>query len=316
MSGFVFSVVIPTFRRPDVLAKTLECLERQNCNFAFEVIVVNDGPAEELPKLRFGKGKRANWKLLQNKENLRRAATRNRGIREAKGEYILMLDDDIWAVPGLLNAHYEKQKEIHGGVVVGAVPPAKEIENTVWHRYIARNYERIHDRLKKDILDFGLFLTGNVSIPTTVLKQSNGFDERFKEYSFEDSELGYRLHSKGIRFAHTSEAIGCHFFSENLDTICSKAYASGRSLALFVKLHPELFYKMQCHSISILPWKGRDILKNSIKKIMFTGLSGMILKTLVTILNKGGCRKAAVCLLPWLELICRAKGFKNGKDQQ
>jgi GT2 family glycosyltransferase len=199
--------------------------------------------------------------------------------------------------------------------VVGAVPPAAEIPDTIWHRYIAKNFEIIDGRLKKEKLDFGLFLTGNVSIPGRTLQKSGGFNEQFKDYSFEDTDLGYRLFLEGVRFAHAPEAIGCHFFSEDLNKICSKAYESGRSLALFVKLHPELFYKMQCHSISIFPWKGRDIVKNSIKKIMFTGLSGMILKTLVTILNKGGCRKAAVCLLPWLELICRAKGFKNGNNQ-
>ncbi len=85
-----FSIIIPTFNRHEILERTLDCLESQKTFLSYEVIVVDDCSTMPLPDLGFGKGGRANWKFLRNERNLGRAGTRNRGIREAKGEYVLM----------------------------------------------------------------------------------------------------------------------------------------------------------------------------------------------------------------------------------
>jgi glycosyltransferase involved in cell wall biosynthesis len=307
----VFSIVIPTYQRKEVLDKTLRCLENQVFAAGFEVLVVNDGPAESLPELGFGAGKRTSWRLIQNERNLGRAATRNRGIEAARGDYVLFLDDDIWAVPGLLQAHFDKQKEIGGGVVIGAVPPAAEIEKTVWHRYIQKHFEVIHQRLRSGDIDFGLFLTGNVSLPKKLLTECEGFDERFRDYSFEDSELGYRLHKKSSRFAHAPNGIGYHYFREDFSRICKKAYESGRSLKVFIRLHPELFYKMNCHSLTMLPWRGMDIFKNSVKYLLFSGISIFIMKVICRFIAKAGIDSGLFIMLPLIELSLAAKGFNR-----
>ncbi len=131
----LFSVVIPSYNRPGILAKTLDCIETQNTFFEYEVIVIDDRSTIPLPALGFGEGRRANWRLLRNEKNLGRAATRNRGIRESRGEYILMIDDDIWASPGLLQAHYEAQKRIGDGVVVGSTPISDKAPMDIWNQF-------------------------------------------------------------------------------------------------------------------------------------------------------------------------------------
>jgi GT2 family glycosyltransferase len=55
----IFSIVIPTFDRPEILKKTLDCLEKQGASLAYEVIVVDDYSTTPFPDLGFGKGKRA-----------------------------------------------------------------------------------------------------------------------------------------------------------------------------------------------------------------------------------------------------------------
>jgi GT2 family glycosyltransferase len=199
---------------------------------------------------------------------------------------------------------------------VGAVPPAKEIENTVWHRYIAKRFERVHERLRQKELDFGLFLTGNISVPTDLLRQAGGFDERFKEYSFEDSELGYRLKNMGVTFAHAPKAVGRHFFCENLNKICAKAYEAGRSQSVFLKLHPELLNELQCHSISILPWQGVDIVKNMIKLLTFNWLARSLLRSLVTIIGWVKAGNAVHRLLAFLELQYHAAGIGYSRGSE
>lgn len=315
MIKITFSIIIATHNRPDALDQTLKHLENQETDLGFEVILINDGPAEAIPGLNFGQGKRAEWKFIQNPKNLGRAPSRNKGINEARGEYILFTDDDIWTVPGFLDAHYEKQREIGGGVVVGAVPPADEIANTPWHSYIRQRFDRIHKRLNSDSLDYGLFLTGNVSVPTKAIRNLDGFNENLKYYSFQDTELGLRLYNEGLKFAHAPKAIGYHFFEENLNKLCNKAYNTGKSSFIFVKLHPEEASSIQFHSIELAPWKGSNIFKNTIKILLFNNLSICLLKKIIQGFGFLNCNKVVCLLLPYLELSYRAKGLKEIKSE-
>jgi GT2 family glycosyltransferase len=310
----IFSIVIPTFNRPHILTNTLDCLEKQEASFPYEIIVVDDYSPNPLPDLGFGKGKRSNWKLIRNEENLGRATTRNRGIRESRGEYILMIDDDIWASPGLLQAHYEMQERIGGGVVIGAVPPARETDDSVWNKYVKKRFERIHFRLQDLHLAYGLFLTGNVSIPARLVKDLAGFDERFKNYSFEDTDMGYRLHKAGVRFSHAPEAVGYHMFSENLESLCQKAYQMGRSSYVFVKMHPEESHAIQYHSITIAPWSGRGALKNILKIIIFNRFAKAILKDVTFVAASLKLEPLVFGIMPWVELQHMAQGANDEKS--
>ncbi len=313
----LFSVVVATYNRPITLKKTLDCLEKQECNFPFEVIIVDDASTLTLPELGLGKGKRKKWYLIRNEKNLGRAATRNRGLRQAKGKYILFLDDDIWAEPQLLQAHYDKQKEVGDGVVVGDILQAKEISKTVWNKYQIRRYERIRKRLVCKTLDYGLFLTGNVSMPSKILKEMGGFNESFTKYSFEDTELGYRLHKKGIKFSYASNAVSYHFFEEDLGKLCNKAFEMGKSSYIFQKLHLDIYIddKIQLKSLTLGPWRSMDAIKNLVKYVLYNESVRKILNTLCFLMGNLNLHFVVMALLPWLELSYRAKGFVEAKDE-
>jgi GT2 family glycosyltransferase len=276
--------------------------------------VIDDHSTTPLLDLGFGKGKRSNWKLLRNEEHLGRAATRNRGICESKGQYILMIDDDIWASPGLLQVHYEAQKTIGGGVVIGAVPPARETDDSVWNRYLKRRFGRIHYRLQDLHLDYSLFLTGNVSIPAGLIKDLAGFDERFKDYSFEDTDMGYRLHKAGVRFLHAPEAVGYHMFLEDLESLCQKAYQMGRSSYIFVSMHPNESHAIQYHSITLGPWNGKAALKNILKFILFCRPVKAILKQMTFVAAFLKLETLVFAFMPWVELQHMAHGANDERS--
>lgn len=238
----VFSIIIPTYNRPGMLTKTLNRLEGQSTAILFEVIVVDDGSSIPLPDLGFGIGKRANWKLLRNGKNMGRAATRNRGIREAKGEYILMIDDDIWAMPGLLQAHHDAQMRIGGGVVVGSMPIAGEVKRNIWNDFYRDWVSSLHAQMNcnKERLAHWYFFTGNVSIPKALIEEVGLFDETFRGYGSEDSELGYRLWKSGIRMIYEREAGAEHYNEETLSSLLRKRESWGRAHFLLAEKHPEL----------------------------------------------------------------------------
>jgi len=233
---------VPTYNRPQVLKKTLGYLERQATTIPFEVIVVDDYSTSLLPDLGFGKGKRANWKLLRNDKNLGRAATRNKGIRAAKGKYILMIDDDIRAAPMLIEVHYNAQTKIGGGVVVGSMPIASDVIHDMWNDYYRKWIKNIHETMAKykSDLPYNFFFTGNVSAPKSLLETVGLFDESFTRYSGEDTELGYRLKKGGALFIHEPLAFGEHYNVETLDSLILKSKNMGYSAFDLVKIHPEL----------------------------------------------------------------------------
>jgi hypothetical protein len=86
------TVVIPTRNRRRLLAEALESVERQSFP-DWEIVVVDDASDDET------------WRWLERRRNARlrpvrldrrseRSVARNRGLREARGEYVLFLDDD------------------------------------------------------------------------------------------------------------------------------------------------------------------------------------------------------------------------------
>lgn len=88
----LISVVIPAYNRCDSVSKLLsDIYQQEGCSF--EVIVVDDKSPEDIisPIHRDF----PNTRLFRNEVNGGPAVSRNRGIREAKGEFIVGIDSDV-----------------------------------------------------------------------------------------------------------------------------------------------------------------------------------------------------------------------------
>jgi len=87
------SVIVPVYNREGYIAQALQSILSQSFSDV-EIIVVDDGSTDSTVEAvrSFGEGIR-----LFRQENRGPGAARNRGIREAKGDFIAFLDsDDLW----------------------------------------------------------------------------------------------------------------------------------------------------------------------------------------------------------------------------
>lgn len=94
------SIVIPTRSRPEYLEVTLASVAPQAAAAGAEVIVVNDGNSPATAGVALRHGVRAVTLPPPGGAN----AARNAGIRAAAGDLIVLLDDDVHAPDGWLEA--------------------------------------------------------------------------------------------------------------------------------------------------------------------------------------------------------------------
>jgi len=95
-----FSIIIPTFKRPLLLARAIRSVLAQTCG-DFECIVVDDGgdPETERTIDRFGDKR---FVFLRHGSTQGTAAAYNTGIEAARGNLISILDDDDEYLPDFL----------------------------------------------------------------------------------------------------------------------------------------------------------------------------------------------------------------------
>lgn len=134
------SVVIPTYNRSKELARAIKSVLNQTYQ-NFEILVVDDGSEEDL-RVVCDSFNDQRIKFLRNDTHINANVARNRGIKEAQGEYIAMLDSDDEYLPHHLSRRVEKIKEwncdgifgsayIDNGVeiVTGLSRPVRKNEN-------------------------------------------------------------------------------------------------------------------------------------------------------------------------------------------
>jgi glycosyltransferase involved in cell wall biosynthesis len=235
------SVVIPTWNRADLLALTLDKIQNQTVPRDFyEVIVIDNESSDHTQAVLEQKSRTfSNLKAFsQSKRGA--AATRNIGIRAAKGEIVLFIDDDILAEPNLIEAHW-KYHQTHPGssIVGGVVTPWKDCTDP-FLRYLRDRGIFNPYSIACGPMDFSYYHTGNVSTPRAVLNDVGGFNEQFAIYGMEDIELGYRIERHGSRIMHGPEAKALHQYYPTCQQFIQRCEQAGYSLGKMIELHPEL----------------------------------------------------------------------------
>lgn len=227
----LITVQLCTYNRKALLGTVLRALFNQTLDAdRYEIVVVDDGSAdgtyEEVlrplqPPCAFH---------LVRQRNAGLAAGRNAGIARARGQIVLFMDDDVLATPGLLAAHVRFHAARAGAICRGAVINVSSFEDLPPPVYSARHYSGAY------------FWTTNVSAPLRLIQAAGGFDERFREYGWEDLELGFRLRARGVRSILARDALVYHYKPPlqpgQFPNAARQARAQARTALQFLHKHP------------------------------------------------------------------------------
>jgi GT2 family glycosyltransferase len=238
-----FSVVVPTYRRPETLFQVLDALGRQEEAPDFEVVVVDDGSGDETSE-RLASYRPAYPFRFFSQENAGPAAARNRGILEARCRYLLFLGDDTVPEAKLLSVHARAQREAAPAsvAVLGYTtwPRDRAVSPFLHHinEYgLQFGYGLIDD---PESVPFNFFYTSNISLERERLREAGMFDTGFPHAAWEDIEISYRMLQRGLKIIYRPEAVARHHHEITFASFRRRQEKSGMAAAIFYEKHPEL----------------------------------------------------------------------------
>jgi GT2 family glycosyltransferase len=239
------SIVIPTYRRPDALPRTLDALERQTVSAGrFEAIVVDDpwddDPAEVTRSIRAEDRPFAARQF--SRERAGASSARNVGVRAAEGPIVLFLGDDILLRPDGLEQHlgcHEREPDERVGVL-GPVVWSSEIRVSPFMRWLEEGIQFDYRSLPGDEATWAHLYTSNVSIKRSMLERVGGFDEERFPFGYEDLDVGYRMAEHGFRMIFNREAVGEHLHVTKLEDWRRRMANTAKAERVWVGMHPDL----------------------------------------------------------------------------
>jgi succinoglycan biosynthesis protein ExoM len=200
------SVLVCTYRRPDLLGKLLESLEAQVLpeGVDVEVVVVDNDPGrsgEPVVRRFTDSGRNRFSYFVQPVKNI--SLTRNESVRNASGEYLLFIDDDEVAPPEWLGRMLGALGTFCADGVFGPCMPEFDEETPGWKRWRDLHYRAMQSTGEKAIQMW----TGNCVVRASLLKGREGpFDPAYGKTGGEDSFLFETLEREGARFVYCREA--------------------------------------------------------------------------------------------------------------
>src|SRR5262249_3586037 len=116
------SVIVPTFMGAALLPTVLDSLVRQDYQGEYEILVIDDGSHDATPEVLEEWSLRFPGRLrVFRQRNSGPASARNKGAREAQGDFLIFVDDDCIAEPTWLRSLQSVFEETGAAAVAGAV---------------------------------------------------------------------------------------------------------------------------------------------------------------------------------------------------
>jgi glycosyltransferase involved in cell wall biosynthesis len=224
-----------------------------------EVLVCNDGgdPAagDVTRKVIDGQGAMPFVCHYRHLNHRGPAAVRNEAARQAKGEVLLFLNDDVTLHEGHLRAHLEfhaaarasrdipRWKGAPLAAARGVTRWAADSLSSPLMRWLAR--QSFFYYLITDLGDIGYeyYHTCDLSIARKLVIEAAPFDEAFPHAAFEDTEWGWRLEKLGMRLSLLQHAVSEHHHVYDEAGLVRRSYTNGVCAALLCDRVPELRHR-------------------------------------------------------------------------
>ncbi len=268
------SVIIPNWNGKKYLKTCLDSLKNQSFK-NFEIILVDNG--SEDGSVKFTKSHYPEIQTISLGVNTGFSRAVNTGIKKAKGEYILLLNNDTEADPNLLknlNLTSEKYRDYYFYACKILCFDKKDIIDSAGDGLYKNGIAYRRGRYQKDGLEFNKIkevfgACGGAALYRKELFNKIGFfDEDFFAF-YEDVDINFRAQLAGFRCLYIPSAVVCHIGHGSLeekDPFVQRLSLRNRFFVLIKNLPLKLFLKYFREIIWFhLWWLIKDLIKILIK---------------------------------------------------
>lgn len=230
MTHIDLSILLPSYN--NVCVSLVQALQRQadalwgklDKPFRYEIIVADDGSTDAacIDANRVI-GDMLHCRYLRMEQNVGRAQIRNVLISESRGDYVLLIDSDLFLCDDNYLYKYATSTAdvVYGGTRIGGEGFAM-VDNEANTENLKGNLRYIYEK-KAEPSHRAVFrqLRPNQEISVCNLyarrdiMEAHPFDSRFKAYGYEDVLFGKRLAESGIEVTHIDNPVLINEFEPN-----------------------------------------------------------------------------------------------------
>lgn len=213
------SIIIPTYNRAQMLCDCIDSILKSTYT-NLEVIIVDNRSTDQTVDLIRSKYRQKNQvRIVRLKKNMMAAGGRNAGIKKAKGEYLLFVDNDNIVYPDMVQLLVEEMERDDQIGLVGPLSMDKYNDDKIW--LVSGDYNFFTSRPKilysgKKIEDVELdkhyktcYSPNIMMVRKDVIQAVGGFDRAYFAM-YEEADFGYRIQRAGYKAYIVTDARTCH----------------------------------------------------------------------------------------------------------
>lgn len=211
----LISIILPTWKNAgEYINRSIDSVIAQSY-LNWELLIIDDGLTDNTEDIIKGYAEKdPRIKFLKNESNIGLQKTLNKGINEAKGEYIARIDDDdVWVDKDKLARQVEFLESNTDHVLVGTGVVVVDEEGKEMLRYLVPETDR---DIRSRLLGKNCFVHSSIIIRKDTVLSLGGYDESQETKHLEDYDLWLRLGTLGklanlpfymVNFTQRSESI-------------------------------------------------------------------------------------------------------------
>lgn len=216
------SIIVPAYNAEQYIINCLDSLVNQTYK-DIEIIIINDGSTDNTLNIikDYEKKYKKIIKIIDQK-NAGQGAARNRGIKEASGEYVTFVDSDDYVKFEMIEKLYNNLKENNSDVSVGNIIKKYEDKEILFNNFKIMDNDNVNNLIISHpgpvarLYKKSLFIDNNIYFLENLIYEDLGTIPLLGLYANNVSYINDYLYYYVIREGSTMNQIG---YSEKLENI-------------------------------------------------------------------------------------------------
>ncbi len=209
------SIIIPMYNEVEYTYNCIRSIYDHNDLQNYEIIVADDRSPESTDLLK----NIENLIVLRNEQNMGFLRNCNNAVQQARGEYIVLLNNDTqvqrdWLAELLYIFEHDDRAGLVGSKLVYPDGTLQEAGGIIWRDGSAANYGNTGNPGRPEynyVKEVDYISGASIMMPKKLWNEIGGFDERYLPAYCEDSDLCFQVRAKGYKVVYAPCSVVVHF---------------------------------------------------------------------------------------------------------